>query len=53
MVSNDAIAKAWAAAGMQTYPKESRAPEAGDALFRAEVKRWCALVRENNIKPDS
>ena len=51
-ISSEAMIKAWAASGMQAYPKESRTPEAGDAIFRAEVKRWSALVRENNIKAD-
>ena len=51
-ISSEAMVKAWAASGMQAYPKESRTPEAGDAIFRAEVKRWSTLVRENNIKAD-
>jgi putative tricarboxylic transport membrane protein len=51
-LSSDAMIKAWTASGMQVYPKSSRTPEAGDAIFRAEVKRWSALVRENNIKAD-
>jgi tripartite-type tricarboxylate transporter receptor subunit TctC len=51
-ISSEAMVKAWATSGMQAYPKESRTPEAGDTIFRAEVMRWSALVRENNIKAD-
>src|SRR5262245_2652418 len=51
-ISSEAMVKAWTASGMQAYPKASRTPEAGDAIFRAEVKRWSTLVRENNIRAD-
>jgi tripartite-type tricarboxylate transporter receptor subunit TctC len=51
-ISSEAVSKAWAASGMQAFPKASRTPEAGDAMFRAEVKRWSTLVRESNIKAD-
>jgi len=51
-ISGETILKVWTASGLQPYPKESRTPEVGDAMFRAEVKRWSTLVRENNIKVD-
>ena len=43
------IVQAWQKAGMQAYPREQQSPQAGDAIFRAEVKRWSSLIRDNNI----
>ena len=51
-LASPAIVESWKSAGMDTYPKEQRTPVAGDAMFRAEVKRWGSLIRDNNIKAD-
>ena len=52
IIASETVVKAWKATDQQAYSKADRSPERGDAIFRGEVKRWSALVRENNIKAD-
>ncbi len=52
IIASDAVVKAWKTTDQTAYSRADRTPERGDAIFRGEVKRWSALVRENNIKAD-
>jgi len=50
-VDDPAIVRSWAEIGVAPYPKEERTPEGGEALFKSEIERWSAVVRDNNIQP--
>jgi tripartite-type tricarboxylate transporter receptor subunit TctC len=50
LVEDPKIAGAWAAMGVQVYPKQEGMPEAGHALLVREIKRWGDVVRENQIE---
>ena len=49
-MEDPAILKAWAAAGVEGYPKDQRSIEAAQRLFKAEIQRWSDVVRENKIE---
>ena len=44
------ILKAWAAAGVEAYPKDERSIEAAQRLFKGEIQRWGEVVKANNIQ---
>lgn len=50
IVSEPAIAKAWADTGVMLYPKEQRTTTAARALLKSEIARWGQVVRDNNIQ---
>jgi tripartite-type tricarboxylate transporter receptor subunit TctC len=50
-VDEPAIVRSWAEIGVAPYSKEERTPEGGEALFKSEIERWGAVVRDNNIQP--
>lgn len=52
IIASEAVVKVWKTTDQHAYSKADRTPEGGDAILRAEVKRWSGLVRENNIKAD-
>lgn len=45
------LVQAWAQTGVERYPAAQRTPTAADAYFRAEIKRWGEVIRDNKIEP--
>ena len=50
IMDDPALIKVWAAAGVAPYPREQRTPAGAQALLHAEIARWGAVVRANNIR---
>ena len=51
MLADPALIKSWADTDVTPYPPEQRAPQGAQALFRSEIERWSAVVRDNKIQP--
>ena len=49
-MKDPAILANWAEMGVVPYPPEQRSVEAGQALFRSEIKRWGEVIRDNKIE---
>ena len=50
IVSDPAILKTWAAAGVSAFPKNELSPTAGRALLKSEIARWGQVIHDNNIR---
>lgn len=46
------VVKAYAEAGVETFPPDQLSPEAATAFVRRELDRWARDVRDNNIQLD-
>jgi tripartite-type tricarboxylate transporter receptor subunit TctC len=44
------ILKAWAASGMEPYPKAQQTPAGAAAYLHSEIERWGQVVRDNKIE---
>ena len=44
------IIKAWAASGMEPYPKDLQTPAGAAKYLHGEIERWGQVVRDNKIE---
>jgi len=51
LLADAALMKSWADIGVSAYPPEERTPPGAEALFKREIARWSAVVREHHIQP--
>lgn len=50
VINSEAVVKSFSQNDMQLYALDKRSPAGSHEMFRAEVRRWSTLIRENNIR---
>ena len=51
-LADPAVRSRLADLGMEVFPREQQAPEALDALVKADAEKWWPIIKELGIKAD-